>query len=73
MNNQFNGSALLKVEVQKPYTITAGVETKPVPGAKAVAEDYFGKKARQQKNTADKKTTVVPAPFYDELHFANYE
>ena len=38
----------------------------------AVSVDSYTQKSEQQK-TPDKKSSTVPAPFYDELHFADYE
>ena len=38
----------------------------------AVSVESYTPKSERQK-TQDEKSSTVPAPFYDELHFADYE
>jgi hypothetical protein len=73
MSNQFNGGDPLTMELKRPYITSADIETKPVPGTKKLAESFFKEGSEQKKNIPVKKPTASPAPFYDELHFANYE
>jgi hypothetical protein len=61
------------VKLNGENIITAGMKAKPVPGTKEFAESFFKEETEQKKNIPDKKTSELPAPFYDELHFANYE
>ena len=70
--NHLNSS--IKMEVKgELITAAAAVEKKPVTGVKEFIESFQKKETGQPKTGIDKKLPTSPAPFYDELHFANYE
>jgi hypothetical protein len=49
-----------------------GAAKKKIETNVSVSAESFTDKSEQQK-TPDKKSSATPAPFYDELHFADYE
>lgn len=55
----------------KAELVAAAAEETPVAGLKEFTESFLKKETGQQKT--DKKLPAPPAPFYDELHFADYE
>jgi hypothetical protein len=59
--------------MKEEYLTTPAVEKKPVAGTQEFIEIFFKKENGQQKTAPDKATPAPPAPFYDELHFGNYE
>jgi len=53
--------------------VAAAVKENTIPGVTEFIESYHNKETGQQKAGPDKKLSAPPAPFYDELHFADYE
>jgi hypothetical protein len=72
MINQFTAGDAAKLKLSG-NTIIESLNTNSASGTnefyKPVAKDGAG----QQKAILNKNTPELPAPFYDELHFANYE
>ena len=73
MITQTKGVDLVKMKLSEQYISTSKLETTQVPGTKQLHEIAGSCEVEQQKIVPVKKTSNLPAPFYDELHFANYE
>ena len=59
------------MEISEDRKLFSPAKKKIDTNVSASAESYT-QKSEQQK-TPDKKSSTIPAPFYDELHFADYE
>jgi hypothetical protein len=60
------------MEMKGDLLTAAATEKKPAKAVELLMENFRKKETGQQNNT-DKKSSLTPAPFYDELHFADYE
>ncbi|HYK44118.1 MAG TPA: hypothetical protein VEV83_03055 [Parafilimonas sp.] len=59
------------MEISEDRKLLSPAKKKIDTNVSASTETYT-QKSEQQK-TPDKKSSAPPAPFYDELHFADYE
>ena len=57
----------------KEELIIAAVEKKPIETTKGFIQNVLKKETVRPEINADKKPVITPAPFYDELHFGDYE
>jgi hypothetical protein len=73
MITQTTGGDLVKMKLSEQHISTSKLETTQVQGTKQLHEIAGSYEVEQQKVAPVKKTSKLPAPFYDELHFANYE
>ena len=72
MIDQFKAGDSVKLKLIG-NTIIESLKTNPASGTKEFYKPVGKDGTGQQKGVLNKNTPELPAPFYDELHFANYE
>ena len=77
MQNQFKAGDLVKLKISNQIMTVKGIATNPSSNGKVIINDRYEcmwcDGTKNQKAVFSKDALEPIAPYYDSMHFANYE